>query len=67
MISTPVDSHSVTLLTSELKELKEQLARAEAQGKVFRDPGVRKYLERKIRELDAELLVLGRRLPTAPR
>jgi len=43
------------LLEQELRQLREEFIKAEQQGKAFRDPGVRMYLQRRILQLDAEL------------
>jgi hypothetical protein len=44
----------------ELLKLHERFVKAEPRGTTFRNSGVRMYLERKIRELDAELALVGR-------
>lgn len=49
-----MESHD-RLLEQELQQLREEFLKAEQQGKAFRDPGVRMYLQRRILQLDAEL------------
>ena len=47
----------VRAMERELKSLQEEFRKAELQGKAIRDPGARKYLERKIRQLEADLAI----------
>jgi hypothetical protein len=57
VIASPTRTHDLEI---RFRELQEQLVKAERQSQRFRTGPIRRYLEIKIREIEAELSLLGR-------